>query len=1058
MDHLEEIYSSVVGKVDLKVDLKLSQQQEKDVQKLWNGERFGYREFQQFLADRGWEYTKDDVLKSRTESKDGYGFKQILQAWLFFGLILCILREDTDSDNGASWDCGNDQAEGPDSGYDDSAESSQATRVFDCKSITTPILLLYELILVEGSNKYLNTKKLPFALTRWFNNLKSNPDKAKVRTRLIDADRTLDLARRVVRANLVDGKHRHGSATDNASMGEVDNDQMKLDLCLMVLGETLSAVKAQVILNMDLQINGWLVEDDEGWGPPSYVLCKMQQTRCSHTLRVLQGQLGSSAILMLAALTILPSEERDAGRHEGCTPEVCVEMPGRKATQKNRMGDEFMIMEKGLSYEPQHHESSCSCKEMGPKREKVFNILAGSEEGAGTVDFPLFRIISRVDDNDEDEVLGVTVEPWDKELGSLYRRPSFLAISHVWSQGMGNDRSNSLHQCQLKFLLGLLKLYAGDGPNVMDENRFYQPFIDATLGTTNRKFRLSPPFWLDTLAIPVKGPTIQEKSSEATEIRHLKQKAIRRIYHVYNSASRVLVVDKDLCKEREGLALITGLKILTSPWMRRLWTLQEAFLARSLMVGFFQHLEDFDDLIKKLDEDEKDSDVKVFSMSIAQLVKRKLFHNLMGEDRQIRNRRDHPIETRGSMVIASAWRSSRWRRTTRIEDETLAMSNLLNMDFGSTAIEKGRERIASAKTQSERDECRDEMMMAFWKLIHHNFEGSIPAGFIFLAGEKLRAPGFGWAPTSWMSGVDEDPPYPLSMIGTPTELHPEGLLVQYPGFLLHGGHPNVILSTDLTKASYKFPVDRYLSEWYEVTPIRSIGQDNVPGNFISPFRHSLAPQLAIIMCRSKPGELPKEIGLLVEIYREIWRRKEPRRVNKKIYCCRIIRRIWINRTKPGNGVKDFELPQGHKDEQPIGEPMSEHTMWLIDGRQTPSARRPSIPSTSSRGSSPERPSPVDRKKLLGILRGDSAVDSEQMAPKGQTLPELGGLTTDEIHHSPATPIRKTGKRKGTSKPKGRGGKKVRDNRAIYGQKLIPTAIAQNDQMNQCADTNAKSAV
>jgi len=43
---------------------------------------------------------------------------------------------------------------------------------------------------------------------------------------------------------------------------------------------------------------------------------------------------------------------------------------------------------------------------------------------------------------------------------------------------------------------------------------------------------------------------------------------------------------------------------------------------------------------------------------MAELIKRKLYYNLMGKDREIGNRKDHPIETRGLMMIASAWRSS----------------------------------------------------------------------------------------------------------------------------------------------------------------------------------------------------------------------------------------------------------------------------------------------------------------------------------------------------------------------------------------------------------------
>jgi hypothetical protein len=106
------------------------------------------------------------------------------------------------------------------------------------------------------------------------------------------------------------------------------------------------------------------------------------------------------------------------------------------------------------------------------------------------------------------------------------------------------------------------------------------------------------------------------------------------------------------------------------------------------------------------------------------------------------------------------------------------------------------------------------MMRDFWTLIHETYEGSIPAGLIFLPGEKLARVGFGWAPTTWMSGNDESYPYPLTSIGRPTELRPGGLLVQYPGFLLHGGGPSLILATNYGgPRELIFSTERHLSEW-----------------------------------------------------------------------------------------------------------------------------------------------------------------------------------------------------------------------------------------------------
>lgn len=292
--------------------------------------------------------------------------------------------------------------------------------------------------------------------------------------------------------------------------------------------------------------------------------------------------------------------------------------------------------------------------------------------------------------------------------------------------------------------------------------------------------------------------------------------------------------------------------------------------------------------------------------------------------------------------------------TSRLEDETLALSTLLNLDYRTTLIERGGE-IAKLPN-GDRKYWRERMMRDFWTLIHRSYEGSIPAGLIFLPGERLSVPGFGWAPTTWLSGKDEDHPYPLDVIGKPTELHQEGLLVQYPGFLLHGGDPYVVLRSNYVKEDLKFPIDQYLSEWYKATATKERTHDQAAQKIMSRLRPTeniqtqpKRPQFGIILSRPKPREWPPEIGLLVEIYSEMSRRKEPQRVNRKIYCCQIIRRLWVSRATNQEEEPEysFRLPRGEHKDSPIGELMPEHTLWYVDGYQDidtrEESRRPGAP-------------------------------------------------------------------------------------------------------------------
>ena len=661
MEHLE-IYTHRLRPIRVQFILN---EQEKDIAELLKSSEFGYQSFDKFLQDRNSTRTQEGGLEkihSLGKTNDYiYDKPEILQAWLFFGLLACIVRTE-----------------------------KALFRVSD---------------LVAGSppSRFLNTRTLPKHLQTWHDWMKSL-DRTQVQERLIDADRTLELARRVVRANFVPARFRSemdfslsgveddldeaismNGTSDYETSSDIESEedpgekqQPELGLCLMLLGETLSAAKTQIMNDLGLRINGWLTDDDAGWGPPSYVLTRMKDDKwCPRVQTVLRGQLGSSAFLLFVAFDSLfekHSQRSDTNQHEDCTPEKCFQMPGRPARQNPRGDGERIGTEK--SYLPQHHKlnnmcMSRKCELRGPEMEDVYRILEEATLGTEAYEFPIFRIISYYDPNEPkngrySRVLGVTVEKWSREPKRELRRPDFATISHVWSQGMGNESANKLQECQLKFIRLAL-----EEAEIEDEDRdkpdFVSTMVNRVLGNQYKadQCKLSPPFWMDTLAIPVSDKaSIAEYTPE--KFLELKQRAIRQIYHVYNHATRVVVIDKELCQTQSHDPASIIIQVLTSAWMRRLWTLQEAFLSRRLSIAFKGGsdgiiLEDVDRRISKLGTLKDGTESGAFKTSMDELIKSKLYHNLMGEDREIRNRKDHPIETRGSMVIASAWRSSRWR-------------------------------------------------------------------------------------------------------------------------------------------------------------------------------------------------------------------------------------------------------------------------------------------------------------------------------------------------------------------------------------------------------------
>ena len=367
------------------------------------------------------------------------------------------------------------------------------------------------------------------------------------------------------------------------------------------------------------------------------------------------------------------------------------------------------------------------------------------------------------------------------------------------------------------------------------------------------------------------------------------------------------------------------------------------------------------------------------------------------------------------------------QNTSRLEDETLALSTLLNLDYRDTRIEATVKESAMKQSTSAGNvpdttttASNEGMMQDFWTLIHKNYEGSIPAGLIFLPGEKLSGPGFGWAPKTWMSAHDEDYPYPLSIPSRPTELHEDGLLVQYPGFLLQCGHPNTILGSNLAMSSLSFPIDQSMSEWYQVKALDGARTEfGATQMMLSKSHEPSHLEFGVILSRPRPREWPEEIGLLVQIYRETWKRKEPERISRRYFYCQIVRHVLVSRTAPPPKLKKFKLPAGQMGDHPIGEAMPEDTLWYVDGyqpnRDKPRQQPKSESSTpDSQGLAHAKPRPDRRsdafqamRRLPGVKRSSSSVvggfkTSSPQLDRASTSYHTAGRSVPSIQETEAT--------------------------------------------------------
>ena len=560
-----------------------------------NGHQSSFNDFKRFPYRHGWTVLDDFTLQQSEERDmpvDPYkpseplSMNNLVQSWLFFGLINCVVQ------NGE------------------------------------PLIKPQQL----NRDGVVDTKDLPAALEMWFDHERKHPRAAKLR--LIQAEFCLELARQVVQANLV-----------RPSNNGVDP---LVALSIMVLGETLSAVKEQITEGLGAKVNGWHREDGEGWGPPAYVFNCMEEWRwCSRTRRILRSQLGSNATLLVAALQHGNSGEG----HERCSEDVCLKVLGHSS--------ETPVPENGeIKYRAQHG-SGCKCEEIfgpnsqniptfGPDMKEVFRILNEANDITEQEMFPIFRLKTSVL-GDLIRIDGVTVEPWADCSRRGTRKPDFATISHVWAQGMGNSYENKLLPCQVDYLRRLL----GELRPTQSENTA----------------KLSAPFWLDTFAIPVRDQSIDLPEN----FDNLKKRSMRQIQHAFREAKHTIVIDRDIRQYKSPAE--ASMKILTSTWMRRLWTLQEAFLSKGMSVTFKtpqedptkpHDLRDLDVIFRRLDEIDHNNSLK---MAIFKLAKRRLHQGIMGEERDAMKRNAaHTAKNYGSMLIANAWRSARWRVSTPASD------------------------------------------------------------------------------------------------------------------------------------------------------------------------------------------------------------------------------------------------------------------------------------------------------------------------------------------------------------------------------------------------------
>jgi hypothetical protein len=464
------------------------------------------------------------------------------------------------------------------------------------------------------------------------------------------------------------------------------------------------------------------------------------------------------------------------------------------------------------------------------------------------------------------------------EMSPLFKEP-YAVFSHVWSDGFGSyNKKNEMSVCVLNMFANLLE--------------------KITLQRSGTQLPKPPLFWIDTLAVPAQDEYVTERVL-----------AIGQIHSIYTHAQYTVVLDLSLMEATIGSGYSDpAMKITMSSWMSRMWTLQEAVLSKSLYFNFQNRIFSMDRLEELFAEE--DAALQTCVPALTRLY----YHGILGPKRHRLHdhfRKKEPWQPKSSFV-AIVWKATQWRSTSHLIHETLALATMFKLEVGVFAI---LSRVNDETTEEYQEEC-DARMIHLLSLLAEKAPCPIPPGMIFLPGPKLPQKGYGWAPRTWLSSREVDPPDPLSINspGTTRLLASEGLEVEFPGFLLHDLRDGRESSYGRVHPKLYFSTGSSLVEWYYIEPE---DRENFPEPEILTGR-----ELAIIASNLPTVDL-KEIALFVAI----------KRFHGGIRYVETLKRVWISREEGQEVLIDWgnKFRKGMPEAMCAGERLPSNSKWCVDG-------------------------------------------------------------------------------------------------------------------------------
>ena len=373
----------------------------------------------------------------------------------------------------------------------------------------------------------------------------------------------------------------------------------------------------------------------------------------------------------------------------------------------------------------------------------------------------------------------------------------YVAISHVWMDGMGNQDGNALPRCQLRRL---------------------QRLVNSLYGTAQTE---AIPFWIDTLCVP-------------REPRESRDKAINKMEDTYRNADKVLVLDANLFMNPLASCQADHteifMRILSTNWIRRLWTLLEGVLGKSLYFAFSDGVVDIQKSVSSLR-----THLGIASSSILQLEDSQLLNIYPGQAISrtaleqytgLRDLREKQEENR----LAVMWSNMQWRSTSRASDETICMAITLGFTQCQISELQGIKVYIDPTTDPEgkasREAFQRTQLAARYKLFLELLirrRTRIPRALVFTRADRFDETGLRWAPSSFFRTAATG----TIIAGEPTaQATAAGLHINAHGFELYlpptPFKPRFVMLNELTSTfydvDYATPTIGNTMQWKDLAP------------------------------------------------------------------------------------------------------------------------------------------------------------------------------------------------------------------------------------------------